>query len=146
MLARFSLDQVEPALRQEHVSKLMEQKFDRALLERDEEFWYAPIAVQTNQERHILSRLRTIVYAKRHNLPVFRWTVPMKNASGEFESFDEYERRYPMFSVFVETGAMPAMELEVLFIKDLPVLLALNYGDMSWKFIKNRRGTFHSFK
>ena len=40
----------------------------------------------------------------------------MMNASGEFESFDENERRYPMSSVFVETGAMPAMELEVLFV------------------------------
>ena len=38
------------------------------------------------------------------------------NASGEFESFDENERRYP------------------------------NYGDISWKLTNNRRGTFHSFK
>jgi len=70
----------------------------------------------------------------------------MMNASGEFESFDENERRYPMSSVFVETGAMPALELEVLFVKGLPVLLTSNYGDISWKLTNNRRGTFHSFK
>lgn len=55
LLARFDLDRNEPALRQEHVEKLMEQKFDRALLERDEEFWDAPIAVQTNQEKNFVS-------------------------------------------------------------------------------------------
>ena len=146
LLLRFSLDQKEPALRKQHVEKLMEQKFDEALLERDPEFWDAPIAVQTNHERHVLSRLRTIVHAKRHNLPVFRWTMPMKNASGDSESYDRYERKYAISSVFVETGAMSAVELEVLFVKGLPVLLTENFGHMSWKLTNNRRGSYHSFR
>ena len=72
--------------------------------------------------------------------------MPMPNAGGEYELFDREERKYPISSVFVEVGAMPAIELEVLFVKGLPVLLTEKYGDMSWKLTNNRKGAYHSFK
>jgi hypothetical protein len=121
------------------------QRLDPALLKKDPAFEDAVFAVQTNQERVILSKLHALRFAKRKRKPIYRWTLPMRKAAGRsrasYEDYDDTRKKYESAG-WVSRGAI---ELEFFFVEGMPLIVTENYGHASWKIANQRPCKAHSF-
>ena len=74
-LKRFSLKNKRPPITKRILKDL--QRLSPELLKKDPKFEDAEIAVQSNQERVLLGKLKAIAFAKKHGEPVFCWVLNM---------------------------------------------------------------------
>ena len=63
------------------------QRLSAGLIKEDPAFEFAPIAVQSNQERHLFNRLQTERFARKHGRPIFRWVTPLLIGENKYETF-----------------------------------------------------------
>ena len=112
------------------------QRLTPKLLRKDYKFNDAEIAVQSNEERVLLGRLKAISYAKNHNEQVFSWVLNMftERKGGDKNRLKSY----------VQAGAK---ELAFYFVWGMPMIISCKgkIGHKSWQIANGQRYTVYSF-
>ena len=122
LVKAFELTNKEPPLTAARLAGL--QRLSPALLDSDPAFRDAKIAVQSNEERRLFNRLKTLEFGRVHREPVFRWAMSMLVAEGS----DGKAKSDAWLSV-------GCTELEFLFVRGMPLVIKCKgkMGDVSWE-------------
>lgn len=132
-IERFSLSKKHCPVTQSVLDRL---QYLTPELIKDGGFEDAEIAVQTNQERLLFGRLKTIHFGIHHEEPIFRWVLNMYTE----KTGGDRERS----SAFVDAGAE---ELEFYFVRGMPMIVSCSgkIGHPDWQIANAKKCIAHSF-